>query len=204
MKTLLLNIKNLEPVRWIIIFSIILALLIMVSSNAGAQNKWNFEFRPAVDFPVKDLENIQLKTGAGFEGNFGYLFMPHFSAYAGWSWNKFTTTATTPLDFEETGYTMGLRFMHPFQKSSIQYFIGAGGNYKHIEIENTAGNLINDSGHGWGWQVEGGIALAAGPRWEILPGIRYHSLSRQIYLGESGSSVDLNYISAGIGVKWKF
>ena len=182
-------------------------ILILSSQSADAQKKWSFELKPGVSFPTKDLHDAKLKTGFGFEGVLAYRFMPHLAAYAGWSWNKFNADksfAGNDTDFEETGYSFGLQFVHPFPNSSISFLLKAGGTYNHIETENSEGNIINDTGHGPGWQAGAGVSIPLGNRWNLAPEARYRSLSRDLKIGNVKIPADLNYVSAGLGVSYSF
>lgn len=184
------------------------AILLIISLNTNAQKRWNFELKSGANFATKNLGDANLKTGLGFEGTFAYKFMPHLAAYAGWSWNKFSAIqsfAGTNVDFDETGYCFGLQFIHPIsEKSKINFMIKAGGTYNHIETENSAGKIINDTGHGLGWQAGGGITIPMGKRWLLIPEVRYRSLARDIKIGDGATPVDLNYISTGIGISYSF
>lgn len=188
------------------------SLLLFVLTLAGfnrshAQNNWSLEFRPSINYATQNLGNAHLKTGYGFEGTIAYKFMPHLGAYAGWSWNKFDADNSflgSNVDFEETGYTLGLQFIHPIAKSNINYLVRAGAVYNHIETENSNGKLINDTGHGWGWQAGAGIAVPLGKRLMLTPELRYRSLSRDINDNGKVTPVDLNYISGGIGLRFSF
>ena len=182
-------------------------ILILSSQSADAQKKWSFELKPGVSFPTKDLHDAKLKTGFGFEGVLAYRFMPHLAAYAGWSWNKFNADksfAGNDTDFEENGYSFGLQFVHPFPNSSISFLLKAGGTYNHIETENSEGNIVNDTGHGPGWQAGAGVSIPLGNRWSLVPEIRYRSLSRDIKIGNEKIPLDLNYVFAGLGISYSF
>lgn len=190
-----------------ILAAVIGLILILSSQSADAQKKWSFELKPGVNFPTKDLHDAKLKTGFGFEGVLAYRFMPHLAAYAGWSWNKFNADksfAGNDTDFEETGYSFGLQFVHPFPNSSISFLLKAGGTYNHIETENSEGNIVNDTGHGPGWQAGAGVSIPLGNRWSLVPEIRYRSLSRDIKIGNEKIPVDLNYVFAGLGISYSF
>jgi len=186
---------------------IFLAIAMMsVSQITFAQDRWSFEFRPGVNFATKKLGDADLKTGFGFEGAFAYRFMQHLSVYAGWSWNKFgsdQSLAGSQLDFEETGYTFGLQFIHPIGGSKINYLARAGAISNHIEVEQ-GDEIIADSGHGLGWQVEGGVVVPLGEKWRLLPSVRYRSLSRDLQIETINTSVDLNYLSIGVGISRTF
>ncbi len=186
---------------------IFLAIVMMsVSRITFAQDRWGFEFRPGVNFATKKLGDADLKTGFGFEGTLSYRFIQHLSVYAGWSWNKFGSDQSltgSRLDFEETGYTYGLQFIHPIGESKINFLARAGGMSNHIEVEQDD-EIIADSRHGLGWQVEGGVVVPLGEKWRLLPSVRYRALSRDLQIETIKTSVDLNYLSIGVGISRTF
>ena len=181
--------------------------LIVLFNQTYAQNKWSLEFRPGVDYATTDISNADLGIGFGLEGTIAYLFIPHLAAYAGWSYNNFAVDqsfAGTDASFEETGYTFGLQFIHPIGESGLSYLVRAGGTYNHIEIENNDGDIIIDSGHGLGWQAEAGLVIPLSERFSLLPSVSYRSLNRDIKIENVSTSVDLNYLSVGVGLSWSF
>jgi len=140
-----------------------------------AQDKWSLEFRPGVDYATQDISDADLGLGFGAELAIAYRFMPHLAAYAGWSYNNFAVEqsfAGPDASFEETGYTFGLKFIHPIGESSLSYLVRAGGTYNHIEIENNSGDIIIDSGHGLGWQAEAGLVIPLSKKISLLPSLR--------------------------------
>lgn len=181
--------------------------LIVLFNQTYAQNKWSLEFRPGVDYATTDISNADLGIGFGLEGTIAYRFMPHLAAYAGWSYNDFAVDqsfAGTDASFEETGYTFGFQFIHPIGESTLSYLVRVGGTYNHIEIENNDGDIIIDSGHGLGWQAEAGLVIPLSERFSLLPSVRYRSLNRDIKIENVSTSVDLNYLSVGVGLSWSF
>lgn len=190
------------------LFLIVVALIIfLVFSQSFAQDKWSLELRPGVNYATQDISDADLGLGFGGELTIGYRFMPHLAAYAGWSYNNFAVDqsfAGPDASFEETGYTFGLQFIHPIRETNISYLLRAGGAYNHIEIENNAGDIIIDSGHGLGWQAEAGLVIPLGERFSLLPSVRYRSLNRDIKIENVNTSVDLNYLSVGVGLSWSF
>jgi len=177
-------------------------------SEAQIKRSVSLTFRPGANFATEDLGDVKLKNGGGFEVTVSYRFMQHLSAYAGYGWNAFKEAESTNdsvLEFKESGYTFGLQFIHPLSSDSkLSYMIGAGGIYNHIETENKSGDEIDDTGHGLGWQAEAGIAIPVGHhnRWQLIPALRYHSLSREISSNEKKIDANLNYVSIGMGVSW--
>ena len=193
------------------IFSILMIVFgistLFVSHPAVAQSRLSWEVRSGIAFATQDLGDADLGTGFGFEGTLAYRFMPHLAGYAGWGWHRFSADqsfAGTNADFEETGYTFGLQFVHPLGKLPLDYFVRGGGIFNHIETENGEGNITADSGHGLGWQVETGLAIPLGNHWQLMPGVRYRSLSRDIEIGTVSTAVDLTYLTVGVGISRSF
>lgn len=185
------------------------AILLLTSTfnQTLAQDRWSLELRPGINYAVKDISDADLKLGFGGELTIAYRFLPHLSGYAGWSYNNFVVEqsfAGPDASFEETGYTFGLQFIHPLGELNIDFLIRLGGTYNHIEIENNDGEIIIDSGHGLGWQAEAGIVIPISNKFELLPSIRYRSLSRDITIENMSTPVQLDYISIGLGLRWLF
>ena len=191
-----------------IAFFFAMCLFLFLSVSTEAQDRVSIQFRPGVSFATTALFDADLKVGFGFEGSVAYRFMPHVGAYAGWGWNRFSASqsfAGADMDFEETGYTLGLQFIHAFSRDMpFEYFARAGVIINHIEIENSQGEMIADSGHGTGFQVETGLSFSLGETFRIMPGIKYQSLSREIDLEGIRYPLDLNYLSGGVSVSWTF
>jgi opacity protein-like surface antigen len=185
-------------------------LTLIISANvtvAFAQERWGFTIRGGADFPTAKLGDADLKTRFGFEGAVSYRFLSHLYANAGWSWNKFNSDqsfAGANIDFEETGYFAGLQFIHPIGESRFSYLVGAAFTYNHIETENKEGEIIDDSGHGFGYQVDAGVSIKLIKRLQLVPSVRYRSLSRTIKIAEQSTPVDLNYIAGQLGLTWNF
>ena len=148
------------------LLGILALLLIAAPGTIHAQSRWRFEIRGGPAFVTQDLGDAALGTGFGFEGTVGYRFQPHLWAYAGWDWHRFSDEASfagSENDFEETGYALGLQFEHPIgQSEAVALQLRAGGTYNHVEIENTAGDLVTDSEHGLGWETGAALAVRFG------------------------------------------
>lgn len=181
--------------------------LFAVFNQSYSQDKWSLELRPGANYATQDIADADLEFGFGGEFTIAYRFMPHLAAYAGWSYNNFAVDqsfAGPDANFEETGYTFGFQFIHPIGESNIKYLVRAGGTYNHIEIENNNGDITIDSGHGLGWQAEAGLVIPLSDKFSLLPGVRYRSLNRNIDINDVSTSVDLNYLSVGVGLSWSF
>ena len=184
---------------------LLLLFLCLGLPSLFAQKKASFEFRAGAAFPLEQLGETDLKTGFGFEGIFDYRFLPHLSAYAGWGWNQFTTEeANSDMDVEETGYLFGLQFNHPIGNGPLSYYIRVGGLYNHLELENKAGDIVNDSGHGLGYRIGIGVDLALTENIHLRPGVKYQSLSRDVTIETSPVAMDHNYFAASLGIGFDF
>jgi opacity protein-like surface antigen len=188
--------------------SIMLSIVFLISiKNLQAQDEFSFEFRLNGSNVTSDITDADMDLGYGFEGTLAYRFLPHLAAYAGWGWNQFPTDNFIPevkTDFEETGYTFGLQFIHPFTDINLNYIIRAGGIYNHIEIENEDGDITLDSGHGFGWQVGAGLLFQLNENLNLIPTIRFRSLLTDADLNSNNIELDLNYLSVGVGLSYIF
>ena len=189
----------------IIRISSLLLLAFLVSSIVNAQERWSFELRPGINFPTTEVFEADLNNGYGAELTFGYRFMEHLGLYAGWGWNQFSQDnefldESSETDFEMTGYTFGLQFIHPVNESSFSYLVRGGGIYNHIEIENSAGEITYDSDHGLGWEVGAGIQVDLSETLNLRPQVGYRALTRGFDFGQGNENVDLNYFNVSVGI----
>lgn len=189
--------------------TIVLSLLLVCASlGCYAQEKeprFGVELNGGAAFALKKLDDAKLKTGFGFEGTFHYRFYKHLGAYAGWGWNHFVSKnsfAGKDCGFEETGYVFGLQFKHPIAHSPMSYYVRAGGLWNHIEIENADGDIIEDTKHGWGYQLAGGVYIPIGKSWNINAGLKFNSLNREDIEFSDGikRTLDLKYLSLRVGI----
>lgn len=188
--------------------SLVIGLLILFySAPSIAQKRWTAEFRPGVNFPTQELGNASPKRGFGFEATFSYEINPRLSAYTGWGWNLFTANEfydQENLDFEETGFSLGLKFNNRFRETPLFYMIGAGLVYNHLELETRDGNLVHDTGHEPGWQAEAGVGLDLGNGFRVRPQVRYRSLAFTTEIADVEYDLDLQYLSFGLSFALKF
>ncbi len=184
--------------------------ILLVTAPLQAQSRWSLDFQGFAAAPTTELAGEDPGTGVGFEGSVGYNFHHHMSAYAGWNWTHFSpdvSFAGPDLDFEETGYVFGLRWEHPFRGESgggPAYWVRAGGTYKHIEVEDDEGEIVEDSGHGLGWEVGAGLSIPLSARWRLTPTVRYQALSRDLTVGSASAEAELKALTFGVGARWHF
>ena len=182
-------------------------MLLIFSNQAMAQKNWSLTLRSGANFTTTKLGDSDLKTGYGIEGTIAYKFLPNFAIYTGWGWNKFNTDrlfTLSNIDIVETGYRAGLQITAPIGTSNLKYLISGGGIYNHLEVENSEGKMTDDSGHGYGWEAEGGIVIPLGSSFSLTPTVRYHSLTRDLKNGNLPTQVNLKYVSTGLGLSYLF
>lgn len=189
---------------------LMMAISFLIAGTAFSQEngkRFGVEINGEVSIVSSELAGASLSTGLGFETILQYRFMPFTSVYGGWGYSHFNTKesfAGSDIDFEQTGYVLGLQFKKPIENSPISYFVRGGLLYSHIETENNAGNIISDTGHGVGFQVAAGIEVSLGKNWSLAPGLKYNSLSGETMLEGSNYQLNLRYVSARIGIIKRF
>jgi len=190
-----------------LVFLTIFGLFVMGSFAQENEKRFGFELSTGASVATSKLSGVKLNPGFGFEGILHYRFMPHLSVYGGWGWNRFGADESFTGDdvcFEETGYVFGLEFKHPIGELPLAYYLRGGALYNHIEVENSDGDIIMDSGHGLGWQLAGGIDVPLGKNWSLTPGIKFNSLNREVNDEGVTLPLDQNYISVRVGILKKF
>lgn len=194
------------------IISALIVVLLTISSSLAQQQEYSsrfgFELNTGASFVTHNVANADLNIGGGFEAILHYRFMPHTGVYAGWGWNKNASTnesfAGQNMDFEETGYIVGLQYIHPLANYPVSWYVRAAGLYNHIEIENSNGDIVEDTGHGLGWQVAGGFSIPMSSKWELNPGVKFNALSRELTTNGATHNLDLNYLSMRVGIVRSF
>lgn len=189
-------------------FTVVLFLLIAGSIYAQEKEiRFAFELNGGAALSTSKMEGFATQTGVGFEALFHYRFLPQLGAYAGWGWNTLPAKHSFAGDdvcFEETGYILGLNFSHPIHGLGLSYYVRAAGLYNHIETENADGNIINDTGHGLGFQLAGGVEIPLNSKWSLTPGIKFNSLDRKTDYKGSPLKLHYQYLSIRIGIVRKF
>ncbi|HSM03655.1 MAG TPA: outer membrane beta-barrel protein [Longimicrobiales bacterium] len=187
----------------------IVVAAVLPAGPMAAQGPWSVEVQGGLGFPTGDLEE-PLVTGPGFGAVAAFRFLPHLAVYGGWDWFVFdsgTSFAGTEVEFEETGYVLGLRFEHPFpweSRLSLAYRLHGGVTWKHLELEDDDAGLLADSGHGAGWEAGGGLTWDVTSRLYVSPGVRYRALSRDVEIDGEETGLDLAYWAWQLGVGLRF
>ncbi len=184
-----------------------IAALTLTIVAQESEKRFGIELNGDVSFVSSDLNGANLNTGLGFETILQYRFMPFTSVYGGWGYSHFNANesfAGSDIDFEQTGYILGLQFKQSFGESPISWFVRAGLLYSHIETEDNEGEIISDTGHGAGFQVAGGIEVSLGKNWSLAPGLKYNSLSGETELEGVNYELDLRNVSARMGLVKRF
>jgi len=197
--------------------SAVLAVITMLSTAvpaalAAQQRSWELAVQGGAAFPATDLYDTDLKTGFGFEGTLSYRFTPSIGVYAGWDWHKFITDVAgtsfigADVDVEETGYVLGLQYEFPLGGSpnSPSVVLRGGGTLNHLELSDSSGNELTDTGHGVGYEVGVGFAVPLGDRFRLVPAARYRSLDRDLTVNGVTRGVTLSYGTAELGLRVSF
>lgn len=169
------------------------------------QGQLNVTFRPSFNDPIKNMGGIALQQGGGFGATISYCFIPRLAGYGGYGHSTFNPEKSSTLidHITESGYHLGLQFLQPFSRESkLKWLLSAGAVFNHIETEDNDGEIIDDSGHGFGWEAGVGLSIPLNKRWQLIPDFRYHELPADMSNGTATESVDLHYISIGVGVSW--
>lgn len=187
---------------------VLCAVALLAALPGLAAQRVTLDVRGAAALPTTTLAEADLPTGAGFGGTAAVRLMSHLLLYGGWDWLRFggvTSFAGADDDFEETGYTLGVRFEHPLvgeADGGIRYRVEAGATYKHIEIEDAAGDPVADTKHGLGYEAGFGIVLPLGRGPRLVGMGRYRALSRDFVIGNVTTPADLRYIAIELGLSW--
>jgi len=197
--------------------SAVLVAITMLSAAAPAavaaqQRNWELAVQGGAAFPTTDLYDTDLKTGFGFEGTLSYRFTPSIGVYAGWDWHKFVTDVDgasfigADVDVEETGYVLGLQYEHALgdSPSSPAVMFRGGGTLNHLELSDSAGDEITNTGHGLGYEVGVGLAVPLGDRFRLVPAARFRSLDRDLTVNGVTRGVTLSYGTAELALRVSF
>ena len=181
-------------------------LLAFSASTGLAQSRYSLDITGGAAFATEDLGTAALESGfgLGFTGNI--RVMPHLHLYAGWDYQRFVTdelVAGTEFDVDDTGYAFGAKFEHPMLRK-VDGWLRLGALYNHIELENQDGDIVSDTGHEFGWEAGAGLSIPITQRLSIVPGTRYRTTSSTLKVGNTETDVDLSYITAEIGLAFKF
>ena len=179
----------------------------LAQQDAAAQ-RTSVDLRVVGAAPAQRFAGADLSLGLGLGATLAYRVAPSFAAYAGWDWVHFQADqsfAGTDMDFEETGYTLGARFEHPTSEASrVKFRIEAGATYKHVEIENQAGDIIEDSGHEFGFEAGGGLIVPLASQWWLTPTVRFRTLTPDFTVSGATTNAKLRYAGLELGVSRAF
>lgn len=188
----------------------LLGFLALIAIGGFAQEekgKFGVEINGGASFGIAELDDAKLNAGFGFEGLFHYEFIKNLGIYAGWGWNRFVSDnsfAGIDARFEETGYVFGLQYRYPISNSPVAVFVRGAGLYNHIEIENVDGDIIADTGHGFGGQAAIGVEVNVGSGWSLSPGVKFNFLNRTASYQNVEHELGLQYMSARLSVIKRF
>jgi hypothetical protein len=184
-----------------------LAATLLLCAGAHAQ-RTSVQLRGSHALPTGRLAGTELDDGVGLGATISQRVQPHLHLYAGWDWLHFQPAqsfAGDDMDFEETGYTFGLAFQHPWGWSRrFGFRLEGGGTYKHVEIENADGDIIEDSGHELGYEAAAGVVATLGRSWAVSPMWRYRWQTPEFDIGNVRTNAKLRYFALELGVIYRF
>jgi hypothetical protein len=184
------------------------ALALALAASALPAQRLTADLRGAMAVPTQDFADADFDLGFGFGATLAYRFQTHVHVYGGWDRMRFPAPqsfAGTDTDFEETGYTLGLRFEHALGDAwPLWYRLEAGATFKHIEIEDADGDRIADSGHGTGLEVGVGLLVPLGASWRFAPTLRWRTLEREFTIANVTTRSDLTYGALELGLSRRF
>jgi opacity protein-like surface antigen len=187
--------------------AVALAGILLPRPAYAQQPRWGFELRADAGISTQDAARDTHENGFGFGAAIQYRVLPHLALYGGWDWTRYQALeaiAGPDVDLEETGYVAGARFEHPIGSSRTRGWARIGALYKHFELEDADGTLLDDSGHGLGWEAGAGVTVPLGDSWSLLPGVRYRSVSRDVEVGAVGTEVELQAVAFELAVRRLF
>lgn len=185
---------------------LIFAVVLLIPSNVFGVEKgkrFGVELNSGASIATKKLSGIKPYPGLGFEGLVHYHLVPQFGIYGGWGWNYLGAGESfigPDASFEETGYILGVQYKQSFRNSPISCYLRLAGLYNHIETENSEGDIISDTGHGFGYQAAIGVEIPLGEKWSLTPGFKFNHLKRDSKFDNVLKKLDLNYVSLRIGL----
>jgi hypothetical protein len=194
--------------RYIRVSAAVIALTAIGAASPVAAQRMTLDLRSIGASTTENLAGTDLGASLGVGAVLAWRLQPHLHLYGGWDYLHFSADqsfAGANRDFEETGYTFGLRFEHPLTASGgIAYRLDGGGTYKHVEVEDGDGDLILDSGHSLGFEGGAGLSFAIGAKWRLVPMARYRSLSPEFTISTVVTKGDLRYVGFEVGVSYRF
>jgi hypothetical protein len=188
-----------------------MALLMMAALTQGVaqegQKRFGFELNGGGSFALTKLDDVTLNPGFGFEGVFHYRILKEFGIYGGWGWNRMgadQSFAGNDVCFEETGYVLGLQYRKQLGSLPLSFYLRGAGLYNHLEVENADGDIIHDTGHGFGWQAATGLEYHFGNNWSLTPGVKFNALVRESDYEGVTRDLTLNYLQVRVGIVKRF
>lgn len=166
--------------------------------------RFGFDLHATGGIATQDDARDSSEAGFGFGATLHLRLMPHLFVYGGWDWMGYQAIeeiAGPDVDLEETGYAAGLRWEHPLGASGITYWVRGGALIHHFELEDDAGDLLDDTGHGVGWEAAAGMGFSLGSGWSLTPGVRYRSVTREAEIDATAIDIELQAVTFELGFR---
>ncbi|WP_280561597.1 OmpW family outer membrane protein [Chromohalobacter sp. 48-RD10] len=160
------------------------------------------------DIAKSDIDDSHVDDENGFMGSVGYLFHDKLGVALSSS-EKFEhdfSTNGVNGDFEQRPINLTLQY-YPLggTNSRVQPYAGAGVNYTKFSSENLANGQSADMDHSWGAVGELGVDLFVTENLAFNGFASYTDVDSDVDIdGNSAGSVDLNPVTVGGGLSYRF
>lgn len=192
--------------------SLILAgVLALLAVSAQAQQRFSATLQGGAAIPVENFNDVDLKTGAGFEATVSYQVHPRIAVYAGWDWHRFVVQwPARPFlgnarKMVESGFALGAEYSYPLRpEGPVSVLLRAGGTLNQFNTKDDSGNSTEKSGYGLGWEMGAGLGVRVARNLQVGPALRLRMISRDLTIDATKRENRLTYLTLGAAVRYRF
>jgi opacity protein-like surface antigen len=185
--------------------SLFAGVALVLAASAGdlsGQQRIPLSIEGRVDYavPMGDFEDMADEGVSGSVGGSVGL-APGVGAYATYNFTRFRISpiASEPSDADDTGFSMGLTTALP-RFGAVTPWVGAGAVFHQLELNGTSEGIEEKIG----FEVGGGLALGLSRNVRLTPGVGYRRYHAEIPTLLGGGDVDVQYVTAGVGLNISF
>ncbi|MEQ3654289.1 MAG: hypothetical protein ABNH00_00360 [Dokdonia sp.] len=185
---------------------IFLGLAVLLPHHVAGQ-QWSASIRPAINFPVEDVSQTELRVGNGLEFTAQYQLMPHIQLFTGFSWHQFDTDEdfdAVNTDYALRGFILGSRIKLPLNKSKLGYFVVVAATLHRIDIEGGMPRLTIRSSFQPDLTFGAGVEIPTFSQLKIVPEVRYASFSEDFSNPQIDDTIALRFVSLSVGIRYVF
>jgi len=175
----------------------------VVSASPGGLGL-GFEARIGQAFTTDNFGATDLGNGLGAEIHGNWYVTPNFALFTGLAGVIFDANDDfTGRDnaITDLGYIAGIKVGGRFGRSRIGWRVHGAANYGEMKLyEEDTDHSIGETGHEMGWEVGYAVTITLPNQWVLTPGMTYRSRSADLRVNGVSESVDLNYVTVGVGI----